>query len=400
MVKKQDISFFFLALIILINTGLFQLISFSLDNTRSVISVLICFFFFIYICANRNKYIIKKTDIYVVFFFLVILEGILIGAYNFNYSPYQIWYALRQYLWILLYFPLSRMMINKFQFIKCLKTISNCYLFMLGIRFLTALMYDLFHITLFEKILLEYGSIWTRNGDIVRIDSTSLMFIVLVIIIYFLYETKKIKYLLEILFILLYLIVVNQTRIMIYAALITLGIMIFLSKKRSKIINVSFCLLIIIILFNIIKYLQVFDSKEILQYRFYELNYFSGLLNNANRFTGLGIFSTVNSQVQVLLHGNLYTQMYLDDLGVLEFILQFGFVGFILLYIGLIILIISTLIKVMKDSDRGFTIIVSGFLSYIVVSSISLNLFSLQRIFALPIVLAILSFINRNQKKC
>lgn len=59
-------------------------------------------------------------------------------------------------------------------------------------------------------------------------------------------------------------------------------------------------------------------------FRQYEYAYYSSLLLNGKWMTGLGIITSLNSEGNRLLFGNLNTQMYLDDLGIFECFLQFG----------------------------------------------------------------------------
>ena len=58
-------------------------------------------------------------------------------------------------------------------------------------------------------------------------------------------------------------------------------------------------------------------------YRRYEFAYYSSLLLEGKWKTGLGIITSLNSNGNKLIFGNLDTPMYLDDLGIFECFLQF-----------------------------------------------------------------------------
>lgn len=93
------------------------------------------------------------------------------------------------------------------------------------------------------------------------------------------------------------------------------------------------------------------------------------------------------------MFGNLDTPMYLDDLGIFECFVQFGLFS-IFLYGALLFYMIYVLIKCKKSQKYDFILYLIGQLCYVAIVSLPLNLFVIQRIFSVPIILAIVCAIH------
>lgn len=130
-------------------------------------------------------------------------------------------------------------------------------------------------------------------------------------------------------------------------------------------------------------------------YRQYEFAYYSSLLLNGKWKTGLGVLTSMNTNVKRLMFGNLDTQMYLDDLGIFECFLQFGL--FTLFLYGLLLMyMLYVVIKCNRVKEYNYSLFLLGEFFYIVIVSIPLNSFGIQRIFMVPIVLALTCAVNNN----
>ncbi|OYS59425.1 hypothetical protein CBF93_05010, partial [Limosilactobacillus reuteri] len=132
------------------------------------------------------------------------------------------------------------------------------------------------------------------------------------------------------------------------------------------------------------------SDANTLQYRYYEFNYYRKLIDYHPWF-GMGLLSTMNMNTNFILHGNLDTQMYIVDLGVMNSIVQVGIIGTLILYIPVFWKLISSLIKSVKDKDRQWAILISGILFYLLPASILQDLFAEKAIVALPFLLFILN---------
>ena len=165
--------------------------------------------------------------------------------------------------------------------------------------------------------------------------------------------------------------------------------MIFFSKKRNT--NTLFVLITFLVLvLGFVFYYQYFNilNADVLKYRYYEYQYFLDLIQQ-HFFNGFGILSLRNPNSSFVLTGNWSTPMYLDDLGIMGSTVQFGLIGTLLLYGGLIVSLFNNLFKAIKLESIGISVLLSGLLSYIIFSCLLLDLFSIQRIIAVPFVIAL-----------
>ena len=146
---------------------------------------------------------------------------------------------------------------------------------------------------------------------------------------------------------------------------------------------------------TILNKMNITISDSSIGYRQYEFAYYSSLLFNGKWKTGLGILTSMNANGKILMFGNLDTQMYLDDLGIFECFLQFGLFS-LFLYGVLLIYMIYVVIKCNRVKEYKYSLYLLGEFFYIVIVSIPLNSFGIQRIFMVPIVLAFTCAVHNN----
>lgn len=119
--------------------------------------------------------------------------------------------------------------------------------------------------------------------------------------------------------------------------------------------------------------------------RFDELEYFTSLINIHGWF-GIG-FPRVADHLDLLQGNGMYYS--LDDIGISGFISRIGYIGVVIVAIFIV-----NLVKVIYKSKHKSTVF--ALLIYILGSSISLSLFDPQRIFYLPVILALFDFVASN----
>lgn len=106
----------------------------------------------------------------------------------------------------------------------------------------------------------------------------------------------------------------------------------------------------------------------------------------------LGIGFPNTFETYDILHSNLLTllgyQYYLDDIGILGFLVVFGVMGFIVLF-----LILYELIKLFIKATRKWLVLLP--IWYLLSTSISLSLLNVQRIVYLPFVLFLIAFLSQ-----
>lgn len=391
--RKVKLTDFCLVSIVLIATGFFQLFSISLDSVRTIEAIIIVFFSLFYIITNLV--IISKIDEkYVLVFFIIVIIGLVNSIQRFNFSFVESIYSIRPYLWILLVYPLTGMVMNEGteHVFKC---VLYPYMFMLLFRLLSFIAFNVFHFSLFPNIIQEYGSLWMRNSSIARVDVTGLMFINLVFAYFLYYKTHETKFEFFLIFIFICNLVIAEYRSMIIASILSIVAMIFFTKYRSVSISTLLIVIAVIITGLAVRWFLLSDANT-LQYRYYEFNYYRKLIDYHPWF-GMGLLSTMNMNTNFILHGNLDTQMYIVDLGVMNSIVQVGIIGTLILYIPVFWKLISSLIKSVKDKDRQWAILISGILFYLLPASILQDLFAEKAIVALPFLLCILNIYKLNQ---
>lgn len=272
----------------------------------------------------------------------------------------------------------------------------------MSLRTITWLCKNYLGITIFNSLLYEYGISWGRGGKL-RIDATALIG-VLIPALYYLYKKyKKKRYVVALMFVAAYLVFVSQTRSLILGTIACVISMFFLEKRSSskKLIVQLLLLAIFVIAVNmgfadtILNKMNITISDSSIGYRQYEFAYYSSLLFNGKWKTGLGILTSMNANGKILMFGNLDTQMYLDDLGIFECFLQFGLFS-LFLYGVLLIYMIYVVIKCNRVKEYKYSLYLLGEFFYIVIVSIPLNSFGIQRIFMVPIVLAFTCAVHNN----
>lgn len=392
---------------IIIATGIGLIFPISLDTWRTILTVLVIIFIPLYSITHKRKKSERNTFLkfYIIIYIIIVAFEILKAVNVYHYNFYETFYALREYIWILLAFPLYRILIKSKDLDEKLGIITRITLISLGLRALTWFVNTYFNIQLFTGVLYEYGNVWGRNGR-QRIDATTLIGVLIPLLFYLYQKKRKKKYLVELAFVFAYLVFVSQTRMLILGYLICIVSMILFQKKASQekymirmlilcIIAVSVVLGAVNLLLN---YLDLSQGVMGLGYRFYEFQYFGSLLENGGWKTGIGILSAANSNAAQLLYGNLDTIMYLSDLGMFECFLQFGLFT-IFMYGAIYIYMFVLITKCNSTKQYEYSSYIIGQLAYIFVISIPLNLFGVQRSFSVAIILAIVCSISYEIRK-
>lgn len=391
-------------IMVAIATGIFLVFPLALDSWRTLLAVMSIIFIILY--GVTHKFRKHNMDGYLrcYLIFLLIAVGIqsVRACIIYNYSWYELFYALRQYIWIFLAIPLYIMIMRKDNLDYYLDGIIKVILLSLTLRALTWMAYRFAGVTLFNNLLYEYGISWGRNGSI-RIDATPLISIAVVGLYYLYIKRKNIKYLFELAFVFLYLLIITQTRMILLSALACVAIMFFFKRRKS---NARFIIQTLIIILTVViaslggfdfilQYLDLSSGVEGLGYRYYELNYYLSLLEDGNWKWGLGILTSINDHSNFYLFGNLETKMYLDDLGLLECFLQFGLLT-VVMYGGLYVYLFTTMKRCLKKGLHNYGILLLGILSYVFMLSFAMNLFGVQRSFSIAVILAFCAYINRS----
>lgn len=390
--------------IVVVGVGIPLIFGGALDTWRTILTVAIIMLTFLYVITHK----IKKTCsssflwLYIIGVIGIVIFELVKGKREYAYSGYETFYAVRQYLWILFAIPLYYEIIKEKNIDRYLRKIVKIIVASLALRTLTWFCKNYLGITIFYRLLYEYGNSWGRSGK-QRLDATALIG-VLIPAVYYLYKKyKKNKYVVTLLFVVAYLVLVSQTRTLILGMMACVVAMFFWENRPSskKLIVRLSLLAILVIAVNmgaidiILSKMNITISDGSIGYRQYEFAYYSSLLIGGKWKTGLGILTSINASGRRLMFGNLDTQMYLDDLGIFECFLQFGLFS-IFLYGVLLAYVIYVIIKCNQIGTYMYSLYLLGELFYIMIVSIPLNSFGIQRIFMIPIVLALTCAIHES----
>ena len=403
--SKFDVIEWGYYLLVAFAVGLPEVFFLSLDTVRNYMTILsLCILALSIPVVALNKSRFSKSS----FFYLgALILCIIFGAFRshnlYHYSLKNMFYALRQYVWILLYFPVLYIFKAKdYNMIKALGNVLTILNISLLFRTLTWAMYTLARIEIFPTILREFGDLWYRNDSSIRIDGTPLIMVGVLISVYLYFKLKKAKYLVSTFYILLYILMVNQTRVLVFSILVSVFFMYLAVHRDSKVTlkNLVAYTAIIVSVFVVSIYgyrffMQNSSASDMgIGYRYWELNYYLSLLSDGNWKSGLGILTATNPRSYAVLYGHWDTRMYLDDLGIFELFFQFGLVS-IFMYGYLVWKTIQIYRKYDQEEDRIEKALLIGLASYLVLTAVSLNAYGIQRSFSLSIILAILFFLEQ-----
>ena len=388
--------------LLLIGVGVPLIFGGALDSWRTILTVGVVIVTILYVLFHKFKQSENNKFLcaYIIIFSIIIVFEIIKGKTRFNYSFYEVFYALRQYIWIVLSVPIYYIIVKSKNIDRYLKRIVSIVLISLGLRTITWFFKNYLGITVFRDLLYEYGVSWSRSGK-QRLDATALISVAIPIVFYLYAKYKKKRYICMLAYIFFYLLCVAQTRTLILGCILcVIAVVVF--KRRSTLKTIAVQLTIFIILYLMIYFggldfildkMNISINDSSIGYRYYEYTYYSSLLKNGEWITGIGIVTELNYKARSLLFGNLSTKMYLGDLGVFECFFQFG-IFTILLYGGLLVYIICLIMKCKKIKEYNYLPYLYGQFFYIAIVSLPLNLFGIQRIFAVPVILAIICAID------
>ena len=403
--SKFDVIEWGYYLLVAFAVGLPEVLSLSLDTVRNYMTILsACILALsIPVVALNKSRLSKSSFFYLGALILCIIFGVFRAHKLYHYSLNNMFYALRQYVWIFLYFPVLYIFKAKdYNMIKALGNVLTILNISLLFRTLTWAMYTLARIEIFPTILREFGDLWYRNESSIRIDGTPLIMVGVLISVYLYFKLRKAKFLVSTFYILLYILIVNQTRVLVFSILVSVFFMYLAVHRDSKITPkklVTYTVIIVSVfvvsIYGYRFFMQNSRASDMgIGYRYWELNYYLSLLSDGNWKSGLGILTATNPRSYAVLYGHWDTRMYLDDLGIFELFFQFGLVS-IFMYGYLVWKTIQIYRKYHREEDRIEKALLIGLASYLVLTAVSLNAYGIQRSFSLSIILAILFFLEQ-----
>lgn len=351
------------------------------------------------------RYEYKLLNFYIVPYIIILIIEILNTQLLYHYNLSVMINSLLPYLYIFWAYPLIYIFDNEKSIYPLLKTICKLAILMIVIKFIGWFFYNYKGMNLFQNLVLETTD-WIRNGK-QRIDVTPLFGITFVYYFYRFLITNKRRFinLMIIVALIGYLILVTQVRYQTIVVVLTGLIMIYFIPEKNgygrlgKLI-VTFLLLLGMITGGIAAIIELFSVNGIngasTAVRFEGIQHFLNIMKNTNHYLiGLGMMSQWNGVSEQLLYRNQWSYYYLSDLGIIGEFIIFGVLG-IIVYGLMFYFFIKT---DMKLKDRWQRVALTGLLAYLIMSSLSLNVFDLSRSFDVPFYFAIFSYMNSMDKQ-
>lgn len=343
---------------------------------------------------------IKKLNVYVYPYTLVIAYEVLHTYLMYGYNKVTLFYATTPYLYVFFCYPLAYIFVIDKGYVSFLRKIALLGILMTIIRIIGWYLYNFRGLYVLPGLVLQTAD-WVRNG-LQRIDAIPLFGVVTVYFVYKWLQTKKYVYLISVLLLIIYPMAIIQVRYLSVVVIATLIIMLYLKPTNtndSAIIKILMSLLLIVIaIFGGAKQiLSLFSLNN--EYaastsvRFEAMSHFWNLIKETHNFlAGLGFLSPWSSQASLLLQRNQWQDYYLSDLGIFGGLIVLGLLGIIVYGLLYYIAIRSFKDSKIVSQDNYLQIIIGGLLVYLILSCLSLNIFDMNRAIDAPFYLSIFSF--------
>lgn len=343
---------------------------------------------------------IRKLNIYVYPYTLIVIYEIFHTYLMYGYNKITLFYATTPYLYIFFCYPLTYVFIIDKEYMTFLRKVAIFGVVMTAIRIVGWYLYNFHGLHVLPGLVLQTAD-WVRNG-LQRIDAIPLFGVVTVYSVYQWLQTRKYRYAIFVLMLILYPIVVIQVRYLSIVIIATVIVMLYLQPSNtanSAIIRtlMSLALIVIAIFGGLKQVLSLFSLNN--EYaastsvRFEAMSHFWILIKETHNFlAGLGFLSPWSSQASLLLQRNQWQDYYLSDLGIFGGLIVLGLLGIIVYGLLYYIAIRSFKDSKIASQDNYLQIIIGGLLVYLILSCLSLNIFDMNRAIDAPFYLSIFSF--------
>lgn len=406
---KNGLLMFFFSIIFMWIIGLFRILPFKIFSSTfpgryfSVLLLILSFSFWFPKKTYSFRYCIAAISI------ICLLLSIEILTSKYRYDQSLIRLFMQSSHWSLLLLIFFILQINENQE-KIYSFIVRITLIVLLIRTLCWFLYNYKGINLFPNVINEFGIQWKRNEN-VRFFSTATGSLSVILLFYDLltYKGKKKRQRniidgLLVLFILWFDVFVYQAR---SESIICIGAICYMyliykqHTMKSLLRKIIIILLVIIVIFQtgiIQKVIYSFNVNSetggTTRSRIYAFDYFYNMYKN-NPILGFGILDTSNPRLLRLWSGPDGNR-YIDDLGFLGMILQYGVLG-IIIYLSIFIRMFSIWIN---EKNKDKKVLYGGALTIFgLMSILSSNPFDPQRIIVVPLIWGLFEISKINNKK-
>ena len=358
---------------------------------------------------NYSRIAFEKCRIILFLLFAFLAVHITISVYRYGNTLINAFLAMQEYVWLLLAFPMMYVMIydylqghkDKFIYIVCLYTTVSC-----ALRGIIAIVHAITGITIWESLANEYIIPNSMRNGLLRINPSSLGICIIVFLIAAYLDKpsirKKFIFLIAIVINVLFQFFANMSRIdeLIYVILIALAFY-WQKNQRKEAIWRTIIVLVGIMLISSNLFWNFVDSFNGTNVetggstiaRFATIDYhWNNLLRHP--ITGWGALDLGNSVQMNLLRGST-GRYYLEDIGMLAIVFNYGLIG-LLLFISIVAIIIFRCRLIAHEAIRKNNVselyFARAIVVYLLMFSVAHNVFGSMYAFSLPFVFASVSY--------
>ena len=333
---------------------------------------------------------------------IVLLFSTIYTAYLYNYSLHNIVLALIPYTYVLFAIPLIYIFYQDRTIFRFLWIVAILQLIILVCKSFGWYFYN-FKVgnTFFQALTLEFDD-WSRNG-LQRVECGQLFSLTLMLTVYYGFKQGiRMRYMFILAGMLLYLIFIFQVRFQTTVSIISIFIMLYFMYNKKKLrwqMRMLLIVALIIILGSGVIGWLLESASSVGVYagsstaRISTMEHYFGIMAEKRSFLGLGLLQASNQQAAQIIYKNAWSNYYLDDIGIFGGIVRFGILS-VIVYGWLFVLSLKTCWRCYKNQNYKYLPFLLGMSVYMIISCIILNFYDWQRSYALAFYLAIISFID------
>ncbi|MCI6092548.1 hypothetical protein MR781_08500 [bacterium] len=371
-------------------------------NPRKVIVGIVSLFFLCigFVGGKHNRAWKKSAQLknYLLIFSICVVLEMIVSMTKYDYSVWSILVSAAPYCYIFLTIPIYNLFTVDGGTDKFLKSIVVMEIIILTMKAICWYTNSYTSLALFPNILREYSG-WSVGGNI-RIEPGCMFGLTFVYCLVNYVTNRKKTYGVLTLGLFLFMILITKFRFQLLAMLGVAFVILYMNRTndaRYAFLKRSFLVLLlvsvaVIYLPDIMASFSVDSARgNSTKTRLVEIAYFWQLIKTKSAVIGLGIMEEGNAAVSSMLQ-YIGQRMYIEDLGIIGAFFSFGLL-MVPIYGNLFAMSIKNITRCQTCSDYEKQML-TGIVTYMVLSCLALNIFDPQRAFAVPFYLAIITYIR------
>lgn len=322
---------------------------------------------------------------------------------RYNYGLGSLVKFMTHYLYVFMAIPIIYIFHYDRGCKKFLRLLTGIVMLMLLLRFASWYLYNYRGITVFGRLLFQYKE-WTRDG-VQRIEAGMLYGVALVYCsIYAWKGNRRLLYKCFLLFMIAFLVLATKVRFQTAVSLLTILVVYCFREPKlgdyAALRRAALLIAVVILVFatgivgRVVSLVSVsgqYGAQTLV--RIQGIAHYFSLMADQHAFLGLGFLDNDYPEVKEMMARTIRSPYYLDDIGVFGGIAQFGLLALFLFGV-LYFQAIRVCYKCYRNKSNRYFALMMGITTYMIVSSLLLNPFDVQRSFDVPLYIAIISYVN------